>query len=383
MNRELRKLFELNNRVVVPPLLPKKSLNYLCIPIIKTNDRYAFNNISRYMFKNRKCNPIIRTASGGISKKTSLPCCDVRAFNSFIEMTIVQRIDEGGMIRIHYSDASTHGNKTIKPVGAWKALEQFEKDCKMLKIDNPLKKYAIHTSEELMEYRKNIDKPIIKLESQHFKDYIFYDNIHHLDLNFSYPACLAETHPEFKPVIELWAKRKKDDITFKGYGESLIGGFQHTFQDYKGKHPEIITKGNKYIKLAQDALHANTIKIKSMSKWLKETGRTVIAYNTDGIWFQGKKTNLKETRLGGWKEDYQDCKQIRFKSAGVYEFIDKDNNYHVRMRGRTNYDKINCRDNWQWGDIYRTDASPIILKVIDNQIIEINKEIDKDEKTNI
>jgi hypothetical protein len=86
---------------------------------------------------------------------------------------------------------------------------------------------------------------------------------------------------------------------------------------------------------------------------LRQAGRQILAYNTDGIWYAGEEYHGEGEgpELGQWGHDHRNCK-IRFKSAGAYEFIE-DGKYYPVIRGLTLLDKVKDRDTeWQWGDIF-------------------------------
>jgi hypothetical protein len=92
-----------------------------------------------------------------------------------------------------------------------------------------------------------------------------------------------------------------------------------------------------------------------LSKSLSELGYRILAYNTDGIWYQSFTGDAyhdasEGADIGQWKTDHSDCK-IRFKSRGCYEYIE-DGVYTPVFRGTSSYERIVPRDQWVWGDIY-------------------------------
>ena len=72
--------------------------------------------------------------------------------------------------------------------------------------------------------------------------------------------------------------------------------------------------------------------MRELAKQLKDSGRMVLAYNTDGIWYCGEiyHGEGEGNGLGQWSNDHTNC-TIRFKSAGSYEYIE---NGKYRISGR-------------------------------------------------
>ena len=115
----------------------------------------------------------------------------------------------------------------------------------------------------------------------------------------------------------------------------------------------------RYADISKYAIARNNQKIRDMAQWLKDNGRTVLLYNTDGIWFTGEAfpKEMQSNELGAFKQDHTNCK-FRAKSDGAYEFIE-DGVYYPVIRGKTKLDNTKARIAWQWGDIYQQDAEQI------------------------
>ena len=87
---------------------------------------------------------------------------------------------------------------------------------------------------------------------------------------------------------------------------------------------------------------------------LKESGRTVLLTNTDGIWYQGDSYHdeLEGKELGQWKNDHINCTFL-MKSKGAYQYVE-DDKCHSVVRGLTLLDREKPRDEWELGDIFNS-----------------------------
>lgn len=282
---------------------------------------------------------IIRTKSNSIKQPsvcyTNATAYDVKVGNSIIRLTVL--IGEcAWCLKV---GGKTEDNEAIP---GSRAFKKFKDLCSKYKIN--LDDYEIDNGEEV---KKEIEKPLI-----YFKDeykYCVTENVHHLDFHSSYPAGLAITHREFIPVIqELYDGRKKKP-TYKAILNETIGYMQSKS-----------CCGAKWAHLSRDAIKNNNDRIRALTKELEEHGYVILGYNTDGIWYQGKRPYRNEmcgSELGKWSNDYVNCK-FRAKSDGAYEFIDKDG-YHAVVRGSTKLDRVKDRSEWQWGDIFQDNAEVI------------------------
>ena len=88
--------------------------------------------------------------------------------------------------------------------------------------------------------------------------------------------------------------------------------------------------------LSRDAIADNNKRIIDLSIRLQASGRKILGYNTDGIWYQGQIYHGagEGNNLGDWSNDHTNC-LFRSKSDGSYEFIE-DNTYNAVVR--------NCRN---------------------------------------
>lgn len=217
------------------------------------------------------------------------------------------------------------------------AFKQFEETCSKFGVE--LEDYAIDNGAEV---RANTEKAFIDMDPSIIDKEL--NNVHHIDFHSSYPAGLANTHPEFRPIMEYYYNIRKIDNVAKFIMNSGIG-FMCT--DKFGFNC-------KYAHLRKDAVEDNNRRIEDLRLRLILTGHRIIGHNTDGIWYQGDIYHGigEGDKLGDWSNDHVNCK-FRAKSNGAYEFIE-NGKYKAVIRGQTSYDAIEPnRDNWVWGDIYK------------------------------
>ena len=149
------------------------------------------------------------------------------------------------------------------------------------------------------------------------------------------------------PILEttirrLYAERKRKP-TYKNVLNMTQGFMQSSMVGYKYSH--ISKAGYVWTKQQLDIL----------TNALTAEGFRILAYNTDGIWYQSFSCDAyhddnEGVDIGQWKTDHSDCK-IRFKSRGCYEFIE-NGIYTPVFRGTSSYERTVPREQWQWGDIY-------------------------------
>lgn len=325
-------------------LLTRK-VNFIKIPVtqIKMDDEglELFNNIYFYVRDIEDIHKIVRTPSGGISIKREnlrLPAYDIRKNSYMIELTVL--IAEG-MWRFQFRNLLPK-DEDGKVISGHKAFNIFKNLCLLEGIN--LNDYAIDNGAEI---KQQIEKPLIKLKRDSSKDRT-YENAHHIDFHNSYPAGLCNTHPEFRPIVEpLYLKRKESPIN-KAILNFTIG-YMQSIKGCKAR----------WAHLSKDAIHDNNKRILELTEKLENSDRVILAYNTDGIWYQGDiyHGEGEGKDLGQWENDHINC-VIRFKSAGAYEFME-NNTYKAVVRGKTRLDREKDRNDWQWGDIYSTQATTI------------------------
>ena len=171
------------------------------------------------------------------------------------------------------------------------------------------------------------------------------ENCHHIDFNSSFTTGLIKYHPEWKKVLTDLYDGRKDNKTNKDILNFIIGCMHSSKPQFNYRWADA----------AIAAIADNNKRVLSLAAELDQAGRTILGFNTDGIWYQGEIYHNKQegTKLGQWKTDHKNC-LFRSKSDGAYEFIE-DGKYEVVLRGLTNLDKIKPREEWQFGDIYKAE----------------------------
>lgn len=285
------------------------------------------------------------------------PAYCVKEGNFWVDLVIVSNQLQIARIQMRFSEATEEDEETL--TGS-QAFIQFRGWGKSWGID--LKKYEIDNGEEV---KKTIPKYLIWMEPR-IRDFIF-TNAHHIDFHSSFPAGLANTHPEFRPFLEwLYEGRKEDPIKKAILNYSI--GFMQSLSGCQAR----------WAHLAKDAIEDNNKRVNELVARLKKAGRTVVGLNTDGIWYVGKiyHGEGEGSGLGQWENDHINCK-LRYKTRGCYEFIE-DGVYHPVVRGKTSYESVVPRDQWVWGDIYKH-VKYISYAWDGNQIIKIETEENQNE----
>lgn len=348
---------------------PTIEINQYKIPVTQVN-RQEYNNIVTTLNDLYNRNEIdkgfIHTPSGGISidadnLRHNINCYEIRSSKSSHEIICV---NGDGLFRAQYY----HGANDIqekRKISGTQAIKRFEKELKKDGIN--LKDYYIENGKEV---KATIPKPKIALADPRFKDRTF-EGCHHIDLNSAYPYVMTLMYPEWATTINrLYEKRKKNN-TYKCILNYSYGYFQSKYFGYK-----LANVSKKCIEWVRD-------KLDELTKFLEDNGCVVLAWNTDGIWYQGKRfMQFDDHTLGGIKTDYTNCK-IRFKSKGAYEFygIDTETHqfgYHPVVRGLTTLDLIKPREKWVWGDVMN--CTGLKLEETETGIINIYEGEDEDDE---
>lgn len=343
---ELKKLKELLIKYDIPNNL--HNFNKLSIKTKKIDfnpdDIKLFNEIYQATLKLAKAdkgfNTIVRTSSGAISKDGNAKIIntyawDVKHTSACIQLNLLLGAEA-------YTITCGNGHRKDEyTISGGQAFREFKNLC--LNHDIVLEDYIIDNGEEV---KKEIEKPLIYMDKLNTVLY----KCHHIDFHSSYPTGLINTHPEFKPVIEeiyqkkqSYKKNTKNYLLYKAILNLTIG-YMQSLNCCKAK----------WAHLSRDAIYDNNRRINNLAEELEHNGRTIVGFNTDGIWYQGEiyHSELEGPNLGQWENDHVDCK-LRAKSNGSYEFIENDKYYPVQ-RGLTALDMTKPRDKWEWGDIYKS-----------------------------
>ena len=322
------------------------SNQYAAIPCYlspEPGNEKLFNEIYCYL-KDTDLNTIIRTKSGGIA--TNLRVLTHNNYSWDLQKSSIGAmitIILGGYIYvIKFGNYKTKNEPEIFPN---QAFNKFSDKCLEYGID--LEDYKITNGPEV---KATIESPLIEMIEHHDENHPGLTNVHHIDFHNSYPAGLANTHPEFRPIIEeFYALRDIDDM-YKAVLNYTIGWMQSNKNNRKAE----------WAHLSRDAIADNNRRIEHLACILEFSGRKIIGFNTDGIWYQGEIYHGpgEGKKLGEWENDYINC-TLRAKSDGSYEYIGYDVKkqiirYRPVVRGQTTLESTKDRKDWQWGDIYKT-----------------------------
>lgn len=326
--------------------------NYLLLPVSEIENTAPgveeFNRIYKACI-GAGLDTIVRTPSGGISSKTLFPAYDLRNTPTCVELTICCACDMIFFGRIQLR-MTNHLDKE-KPLYGRQAFREFKRRCAQHGIN--LDQYSIENGPEI---KSTIPAPMIKLADRMIQHMIL-ENVHHIDFHASYSGGLANTYPEFRPVLEELYAERKYNRNFKAVPNLAIGFMQ-----------SLHGCGARWAHLSKAAIEDNNKRINALTERLRASGRWILSYNTDGIWYQGDifHGEGEGEGMGEWSNDHHDCR-FRIKSDGAYEFIDHKGKYHPVIRGRTLYDEVKPRSEWKWGDIYRDDTLPRQFEIIEGE----------------
>ena len=294
-----------------------------------------FNEI--YNFITKTDMNILERAPGGSIRKgpkylRNLYAYDIRRSSLGVMLTISL---DGYLRVIKFGLFKKEEAPDIYPTQAFK---QFTDKCLEYGID--LEQYAIENGPEV---KAQTEKAYVNMTVAHKETDKGLTRVNHIDFHSSYPAGLANTHPEFRPVMEYFYNIRKEDPAAKFLMNAGIG-YMCT---------EKFGFGARFAHLRKDAIEDNNRRIEELRLRLILSGRTIIGHNTDGIWYQGDIYHGagEGPGLGQWENDHTNCK-FRAKSDGSYEFIENGVYYPVQ-RGTTTLDAIKPREEWVWGDIYK------------------------------
>lgn len=320
--------------------------NYIKIPVtlLKPNKENAdlFNAILKELEDDPNFCKLQRSDSGGISKsKLRLPAYDYTIRKNSAELTI---LSIEGMYRIQFRSEIYVNENTGEKMSGRKAFLEFQSLCKANGIF--LEKYAIENG---LEVKATIENPLIKLDRQSYRDLTIRNTVHHIDFHSSYAGGLANTYPEFAPLLQMMYEKRKENDKFKAILNFTVGFFQSQYTGYR------------FANLSKAAIEDNNRRVREVAKAVEEAGGVILLYNTDGFWYAGEIYHGpgEGNGLGEWSNDHVNC-TFRAKSDGCYEYIE-DGKYTPVVRGYTNLDRIKPRDQWQWGDIYSSEPELYML----------------------
>lgn len=322
--------------------------NYIKIPVTLLNPNQEnanlFNTILTELEDDPNFSKIKRSDSGGIAKgvgQLRLPAYDYTIRKNSAELTI---LSIEGMYRIQFRSEIYVNDSTGEKMSGRKAFLEFQSLCKANGIF--LEKYAIENG---LEVKATIESPLIKLDKQSYRDLTIRNKVHHIDFHSSYAGGLANTYPEFAPLLQMMYEKRKENEKFKAVLNFTVGFFQSQYTGYR------------FANLSKAAIEDNNRRVREVAKAVEEAGGVILLYNTDGFWYAGEIYHGpgEGNGLGEWSNDHVNC-TFRAKSDGCYEYIE-DGKYTPVVRGYTSLDRIKPRDQWQWGDIYSSEPELYML----------------------
>ena len=322
-------------------------INYLLIPVsvfdITEEGAKMFNKIY-FWLKNQNLYKLERTPSGAIKTgpHRKRPAWDIKVNKTCAEMTVLL---EGCAWRIQFR------TRLPEKMSGRKAFTAFKRI--LLKRGIDLEKYAIPNG---IEVKETIEKPLIGAKRDLFYNMVF-EQVHHIDFHSSYAGGLANTHPEFREILEELYLKREEKEEYKNILNFSIGFMQ-----------SIPGCGARWAHLSRDAIKDNNDRVRNLTKILEKRGRIVLDYNTDGLWYKGPVFHGEGegTGLGEWHNDHINCK-FRMRSAGSYEFIE-GGKYTAVVRGVLN----ELKNDWEWGSIYEKKAEPKLFTFTEEGGICVN-----------
>lgn len=192
------------------------------------------------------------------------------------------------------------------------------------------------SSEEGQEIKKTIPCPKIDLLVAPERTYY---NVHHIDLNSAFNAGMMLKYPQLEKTVRRMYSMRKTKEEYKNVLNMTQGVMQSSLTQYRYSH------------ISKAGYEFTNNQIEIMSNKLISSGRRILSYNTDGIWYQGElyEDDTFGTDIGQWKTDYKNCK-IRYKSKGAYEFVDENGIYKPVVRGECSIERIRPRETWTWDE---------------------------------
>lgn len=342
-------------------------INFLRVPVnalgITETSAHEFNILYHWIRSYKKIKRVVRTPSGGISTARANfrpPMYDIQVLssNSNIELTIIA---DNICVRFQFrawSGALVSGHSAyVRWLGL---LKKFLPELDFEKYMTPdginrrdeVESYLIGFPDQKTEYRLVGDPILYELfDDGRILSPTLYGRVHHIDFHSSFAGGLAHYYPEFAEPLQWIYDNRKENEDFKVWPSSLIGYF------WSERY------GAPYLELARDAIYDNNERIRKLANDLKNAGYNILLYNTDGIWYEGDVPYHgpgEGDKIGEWANDYENVQKFRVKSKGAYEFVDADGAYHPVIRGLTKLDRVKDRKTeWEWGDIFNTQAESI------------------------
>lgn len=299
-----------------------------------------FNELYNYCLEKQRSgefHEMVLTKSKGICIKPGVlrgACWSLSATTTIIEL-LIRNTDAN-----YYRFIVGYRKNESKGFSGRRAFQMYTAALKQDGVD--LADLAIDNGKEV---KATIPSPKIELVSA-IPERTYY-NAHHLDINSAFNAGMIEKYPILEKSVRRMYEKRKEKPIYKDVLNMTQGFMQSELVGYKYSH---ISKAG-YV-------YTNR-RIDELTQLLLDSGRRVLSYNTDGIWYQGEiyHDENEGSDIGQWKHDYVDCK-VRFKSKGAYEFEGTvvktgEKVYKPVVRGQSTYERQVPRKDWKWGDIFK------------------------------
>lgn len=343
-------MLDFNNYKSSPPLTARK-LNPMHIPVnnFGFNDSgiEQFNEIYRYCLQHE--------ADGTMKRFELTDNNNIRTAHGLIRGARWKLVVKKTLIEIvlrnfdsrYYRFIIGHNKDKEQKIYGRQAFNIYKSELQKFNIN--IDDLAI-SKEEGLAIKQTIPKPRIDLVVAPDRTYY---NAHHIDLNSAYNAGMMLAFNVLEPGIRsMYQKRALPNSVFKDVLNMTQGFMQSELIQYRFAH---ISKAG-YVYTER--------RLNELTESLIAQGFRILAYNTDGIWYQsfdGSRYHDADEGddIGQWKHDYVDCK-VRFRSKGCYEVEGtKVKNsvgkyvYKPVFRGESTYERVKPREEWVWGDIYK------------------------------
>ena len=314
--------------------------NKLNIPVnnIGFNDEgmREFNELYQYCLEKERegiFHEMLLTKSKGICTewgKLRGACWVITVKTSFIEL-LIRNVDAR-----YYRFIVGYGKEKSNGLSGRRAFQIYCSE--LLKDKVNINDLAIENGKEVKE---TIPSPKIDCVVAYNR---VFENAHHIDLNSAFNAGMMKAFPVLETSVRRMYDKRKEHTYYKDVLNMTQGFMQSELVGYSLSH------------ISKAGYEWTNKRIDELTERLVESGRRILGYNTDGIWYQGEVYHDEDegTDIGQWKTDHTNCK-IRYKSKGCYEFIDGNGVYKPVFRGQSTLERVKPREEWEWGDIFKGD----------------------------
>ena len=319
---------------------PTMKPNKLNIPVnnigFTDEGMLEFNELYNYCLEKERegiFHEMLLTKSKGICTawgKLRGACWVITIKTSFIEL-LIRNVDAR-----YYRFIVGYGKEKAKGLSGRRAFQIYCSE--LLKDKVNLNDLAIENGKEV---KQTIPSPKIDCVVAYNRAF---RNAHHIDLNSAFNAGMMKAFPVLETSVRRMYNKRKEHTYYKDVLNMTQGFMQSELVDYKFSH------------ISKAGYEWTNKRIDELSEKLVKSGRRILGYNTDGIWYQGEIYHDEDEGkdIGQWKNDHINC-TIRYKSKGCYEFIDGNGEYKPVFRGQSTLERVKPRDEWTWGDIFKGD----------------------------